>query len=317
MEIKAFLIGFEKSLIDNELTPEAARHHTLKIAKALSENDKRKIASFNSISQVNDLATNYVKRIRAKSQNEMAKANSDENANTAAISNNFRRTLAEDDEESIKVYPRIDKETKKELESEASTVLFTPVKTDRSSDNTDNFKTTQIKAVRKDSTPTKNTSSRASNDRTKRIDKVTTGKIQLSNEGKKEFAKRIAIKSPLIALGFAGSGIAALAVYAVIAAFIALFLALLISVIVVGGISALAGLIYGIIKIFTILPEGLYEIGFAFVVAGLTLALSICSYNVAVRFIPVLWKKFTEFLSNCFTKFKTYINKIRRECADI
>ncbi len=315
MEIKAFLIGFEQSLIENGLTKEASRHHTLKVAKALTDSDKKRIASFNDLVQVEELATNYVIRLRKKNESIKDTVNNDVNSTTATISKNFSKSIAvNDDKTDVKVYTRRD-DTSNKTASEAKTMLFTSVKTESTSNtDTSNFKTTQIKAVH--NREKKNSDNNfTSTESTKIISKVGNSKQQLSAEGKKEFAKRIAPKAPLIALGFVGAGVGALAVYILIGALILFFILLLVALIAVGGVGTFAGLIYGIIKIFSVLPEGLYEIGFALALAGVTLALSICSYNTAVRAIPILWKKFSDFLSGCLKKYKAYINRIRKECA--
>ena len=43
METNAFLTLFEKALIQNGFTKEAAHYHTLKVSKSLSHDDKAKI----------------------------------------------------------------------------------------------------------------------------------------------------------------------------------------------------------------------------------------------------------------------------------
>lgn len=317
MEIKAFLIGFEKSLIANDFTPEAARHHTLKVAKALSENDKKRIASFENYEQVSELATNYAVRIRIKNKESSAKINNDTSSDTAAISGNFSKSINDNNNEVVKVYPHVNKGFKNENAEDAKTLMFTSVKTEKNvTTDSSNFKTTQIKAVKREK-QTEYAFDETTNDNTKRISKVNGNKVQLSKDGKLEFNKRIAMRSPLIVFGFICAGTVAFAVYSFIAALIVMFVLLLVAVIVTGGVGTLAGFIYGIIKLFTVLPEGLYEIGFALAIAGITLALSICSYNIAVRVIPVLWRKFTDFLRSCLKKFRVYINNIRKECADI
>ncbi len=335
MEIKAFLIRFEKSLISNGFSPDTARHHTLKVAKGLTDSDKRRILAMTEDAQAEAVAQSYFARIRKRS--EVYSDASNEMANTTTISNNFRGSMPEETEDvetvavyrpkkkvntepeeiDVKVRPR--KESKEDFSDDGgATRQFSHVGKTRRAESEEtggeNVKTMKIDVVKIKSKG--EFSEEDSAGKTKTISKVNPAKVKLSPEARKEYTKELLKRSPLFVLGFAGAGIGAFIVYALIALLIAAFIALLIGVVVVGGVGTLAGLIYGIIKIFSVAPEGLYEIGFALVIAGGTMILSICSYNVAVRAIPVLWRNFTYFLTDCMNKFKTYIRRIRKECAD-
>jgi len=69
-----------------------------------------------------------------------------------------------------------------------------------------------------------------------------------------------------------------------------------------------------LIKLFSVVPEGVYEIGLALVILAVTLAASIGIYNLAVRIVPILWKRFTEFIRDKKDKLRTKLNKVRTEC---
>jgi len=342
MEIKAFLIRFEKNLIASGFSPDTARHHTLKIAKGLDESDRARILAMTSEAQADSVAKSYVARLRRRA----AVPETDTMANTSTISSNFSGSMHTGEVEKIKVYktkakPEPIETVKKDVsypdeieeaqdysatrqftqvkdasatEDGSETRQFFQVKVDTADSKEDNnVKTTKINVVKR-----REENKRSENDfgKTKNISKVTSFKKKLSPEGKKEYTKQILSRIPLFVLGFAGAGAGAFIVYALIALLIAAFIALLIGVVVAGGVGTLAGLIYGIIKLFSVMPEGVYEIGFALATCGVTMALSICSYNVAVRAVPVLWRQFTYFLTDCLNKFRTYIRRIRKECED-
>ncbi len=356
MEIKAFLIRFEKNLISNGFSQDTARHHTLKVAKSLTDADKQRILSMKEETQTDAVAGSYVARLKKRMSVPVEK--DDSMANTSTISNTFRGSMpdkSEEQDEPVKVYNNkknnndsaqtenstastLGRSEESSFEDNGETRQFTHVGTNKNEDNgetrqfshvgikdgsdesrhsdSDNVKTTKIDVIKKDGERNNKKSNSADNNRTKTISRVNSGKAKLSAEGKKEYAKKLLVRSPLFVLGFAGAGAGALIVYTLIAILIAVFIGVLVGVVAIGGIGTLAGLIYGIIKIFSVTPEGLYEIGFALSIAGATMALAICSYNIAVRAIPVLWRLFTEFLASCIAKFKTYIRKIRKECAD-
>ena len=93
-----------------------------------------------------------------------------------------------------------------------------------------------------------------------------------------------------------------------------ILVAFLVAVAAVGCIGTLAGLIYGVITLFSVVPEGIYEIGLALVIMAVTLALSIAIYNLAVRVVPILWKRFSQYLKEKRTDLRNKLNDIRTEC---
>ena len=145
---------------------------------------------------------------------------------------------------------------------------------------------------------------------------VKTEKVELTERGKVFY--RIWMRSK--GVGYAALavliGFAAVAVYALIAALIAALVGLLVAVAVAGVIATLAGLIYGIIKLFSVTPEGLYEIGLALIILGVTLAASIGLYNLAIRIVPMLWKRLTIFLKEKKEEYRAFLNDVRTECNE-
>ena len=79
------------------------------------------------------------------------------------------------------------------------------------------------------------------------------------------------------------------ALYTAVSAVIAALVAVVVAIVGVGTALALVGLIFGIIKCFSLLPVGLYEIGLAVVIAGVTMFVSVLIYNLAVRLVPKLY----------------------------
>lgn len=83
--------------------------------------------------------------------------------------------------------------------------------------------------------------------------------------------------------------------YVVVTALIVGFVGAMVAVVGIGTALTLVGLIFGIIKCFSQLPIGLFEIGFAVAIAGVTMLVSVLIYNLAVRFIPRLYSLIAHF----------------------
>ncbi|MBQ3099865.1 MAG: hypothetical protein IJC50_02630 [Clostridia bacterium] len=77
--------------------------------------------------------------------------------------------------------------------------------------------------------------------------------------------------------------------YTAVSVVIAALIAVVVAIVGVGTALALVGLIFGIIKCFSVLPVGLYEIGLAVAVTGVTMLVSVLVYNLAVRLVPKLY----------------------------
>ena len=141
-------------------------------------------------------------------------------------------------------------------------------------------------------------------------------KVELTERGKENYKSWFMSKG----LGYTAIavliGIAAFIVYCLIGVFIAALVALLVGVAAAGCIATLAGLIYGIIKLFSVTPEGIYEIGLALIIFGVTLAASIGLYNLAIRIVPMLWKRLTRFLKEKLEQYKAFLNDVRTECNE-
>lgn len=285
MEIKAFLIQFEKTLTQGGLSSDDARKHTVNVAKSLSAHDRDRISSFTTYAEVSEIANRYLRNLHAPSQTVSEPAAS---SSISAAPDSFSDTV-----------------TVKRAES-AGAPSRTLVRTLTPEYENDGHKTSRF-------------SSHASDDyeATRKIDKAAryiVPKVKLTPEGKKRYSALLFKKSPILCAVYISIGVVSFTVYALIALLITVLLAALVVSTVVGGIGSLAGLIYGVIKLFSVVPEGLYEIGFAIVIAAVSLALCICIYNLAVRIVPVLWKSFTEYLRrNVVYRLRLYFNQMRKE----
>lgn len=77
---------------------------------------------------------------------------------------------------------------------------------------------------------------------------------------------------------------------------------------------ALFGLIYGITQALTVLPVGLYEIGLAVTVGGISMMLGILIYNFAVRLMPILIHYLYVFFRFVVNKAVYLFMLIKKEC---
>lgn len=311
MEINEFLALFERALMRHGFSKEAAHHHTVKVFKSLSDEARIKIANFKNADEVDRFATAYSNRIRRLSASAAEKAR-DASADTVTVSRNFNSTINERQPEKRNV-PTASNVQKHTPPSAKKTRFADDDEVKTRSRNTKTITTTQIRKA-----PTQNG---APSGRTVKIDKIdikAASKEPLTPSGKKEYAKRIVIAAIPAGVGTVLFSLPVLMGYILISALIAFFIAILVAVTVIGGILTFAGIIYGVIALFGTVPEGLYEIGLAFVILGVTLVLAISSYNIAVRWIPILWKKYSAKVTRqLILKLKLHLNKIRKECNDL
>ena len=93
----------------------------------------------------------------------------------------------------------------------------------------------------------------------------------------------------------------------------------LITGIVAGGsVLSVLSLVYGITQIITE-PRyiGLHEIGLALVFAGITMLISVLLYNLAVRFIPALYKLIGIGLRKLAAKSKVWFELVKKGCKNL
>ena len=311
MEVKTFLICFEKSLIADGFTPESARHHTLKIAKSLKDKDKLKIKSMQNTSTVKFLADKYAARIKRLSELSVF---DEDNADTVTIARQFSESTNLSDEE-FKQYSIKDTDKHQNSQDYADkAVTNLEIKTDEIKNTGEENEDIDIKGRRRRIFRSKNSPEQQAT--TQKLDSVKDKitKVELTETGKVNYRNYMLTKGIGIGALVGLCGAASMLVYILISVLIVSLVALLVALSGIGCVGTLAGLIYGIVKLFSVLPEGLYEIGLALVILGITIAAGIGIYNLAIRIIPMLWKLFTKFLNQKKTDLRVYLNKVRTEC---
>lgn len=108
-----------------------------------------------------------------------------------------------------------------------------------------------------------------------------------------------------------------IAVWGGLAALIAGSIAALIVTAAGGTALSLIGIIYGITKLFSVMPVGLYEIGLGVLVGGCVMFTGILLYNFAVRLLPRVIKLVAQFFRYLYGQFIVLFVFLRKECAKL
>ncbi len=139
--------------------------------------------------------------------------------------------------------------------------------------------------------------------------------IAVDNKNQILFWVVVALLSPII-LGVLALIVGLfLFVFLAMATVIAGAIAALVGVVCAGTGITLFGLIYGTTQLFSVPSAGLYEIGVAAIVSGCSLFVGILLYNLAIRLMPYLMKKFGVFVRFAIRKGYLLFQFIRRECT--
>lgn len=120
----------------------------------------------------------------------------------------------------------------------------------------------------------------------------------------------ITLSVVLLALGlFAGA-------FLLLAGIIAACLGCLVALSAAGGCASLFGVVYGVVQMFSgSRPAGLYEIGFAVIIAGFTLLVGILLYNFAIRLMPIAITWLLRFFRYTVNQAVRLFLFVRRECT--
>lgn len=92
---------------------------------------------------------------------------------------------------------------------------------------------------------------------------------------------------------------------------------LLASFAAIGTAASLTGIVYGIVKMFSVPAVGLYEIGFGIIIAGVTMICGILIYNGTVRFMPWLLRKSCLLVKLAISKIKPLLSEYKRRCESL
>ena len=103
--------------------------------------------------------------------------------------------------------------------------------------------------------------------------------------------------------------------YVAVTALIIAFTGAMIAMVACGTALALVGIIYGATQCFKELPVGLFEIGVGIALGGVTMLVSVLLYNVAIRFIPRLYKVINRFGAWVFGGIGKLYTNIKKECG--
>ena len=124
------------------------------------------------------------------------------------------------------------------------------------------------------------------------------------------------ILSPLWIPLAAAAAVIIVALYIMLSLFIVLYIPLLIVLILGGSVAVLAELVYSIVKFVTgQIHIGLFELGLGFLIAALTLCLSVLIYRFGTKYAPKIWKKYWQSASKLFKKLKRLIRKLKGVCS--
>ncbi len=104
-------------------------------------------------------------------------------------------------------------------------------------------------------------------------------------------------------------------IYIAVTLLIVAFSLIMVSVVAGGTALALIGIIYGITQCFGNLPIGLFEIGLGIAIGGVTMLVSVLLYNLAVRFIPRLYKLVNRFAGTVYSKIGDLFYTLKKECG--
>ncbi len=103
--------------------------------------------------------------------------------------------------------------------------------------------------------------------------------------------------------------------YVAVTALIVAFAGAMVGVVACGTALALVGIIYGATQCFKNLPIGLFEIGVGVTLGGVTMLVSVLLYNIAIRYIPRLYKLVSRFGAWVFGGIGKLYTNIKKECG--
>ena len=103
--------------------------------------------------------------------------------------------------------------------------------------------------------------------------------------------------------------------YVAVTALIAALAAAMIAVVACGTALALIGIIYGATQCFKNLPIGLFEIGVGVALGGVTMLVAVLLYNLAIRYVPKLYKLVSRFGGWVFGGIGQLYTNIKKECG--
>lgn len=302
MDISVFKRSLCNALVERGVAPETAQHHVTALIKTFTDDDIAEISAYsaaNTTSAVASIADSISEVLLEKAPAEApkneksAKPISESDAITAEFSAQRSKATASSPkaEKPRPVSERPLREKRREPNGYAS-----GEKSNRSA--------ARAEAPKKQVT------------KPKRAPKPSHQATE-NEQGKKKFWTIFWCVSPITAflavVFFAAFGF----MYAAVAACMIALVVALIAVIAAGSVISLISFIYGIIKLFSVVPEGIYEIGLGFVVMGITMFVGIAIYNIAVRLLPLVFPCIKKLYGYTMIQIKTLYYYIKEECCKL
>lgn len=93
------------------------------------------------------------------------------------------------------------------------------------------------------------------------------------------------------------------------------FSAAMIACVAIGTALSLVGVIYGIIEAVKIPVLGIFEVGIGISIGGVTILVALLLYNIAMRYLPILYKLITRFARYVIEKIADLFYNIKKECG--
>jgi len=301
MEFNAFLNALKNALVERGIDSSSAQRHVTALARTFTESDIKEIQQYNSASEFSELADNLASAIKKRAAAKTTAAQAASPSPQAAPST------------SQKPLPTTVKQpqTAPKKESPLNTASIPAADLQRRQPQPARPSPAPADAShRRQNPPSQPPRKKVAKPEPK--DDIEA--MEIHENGQRIFWIALACLSPvLLFLAVVFFGIFGF-MYGAVAFSIVFCVTALILLVAAGSAVSLIGLIYGIIRIFSIPAEGFYEIGLAVVVIGIVTLCSILLYNLALRFIPKLFKLIHKLFLFSVTKIKELYRYLKKEC---
>lgn len=300
MTRQQFLEEFQSALSDQGASPEFIDEQSALISgkiEALSDTEFEKSANGENIAM---LARSSMEEYLSRTRHTQEKEPEVQDENEATI---ITRPVSEKQSETPAV---TDEETKK--------IDTVPEKEASSKDDSFSDKGDDIVTV--DMTPIVSHKKKTESDKKSFIKRLTERAENKSST--LIFTVLTVLAFPLILFGsFVAIGVL-FGLYFALAALVVALIFGIIAVVCGGGLTSIVALLYGATQIMQE-PRyvGMHEIGFALIVAGATILVSVLLYNVAIKLIPWILSKASVIFKALVVRVKRIAEKARKGCEKL
>lgn len=285
MEFNAFLAALKSSLVERGIDQNTADRYVTAVSRSFKEDDLHRIATYQKPSDFASLSDNLsaaIKRKKAAETPNKSSAAAPAQQSPARIAPQSRSAAS-----SRRVRPTQNTQAAPEKKSFPDNVI-------------DFFRTLPARFSAAKKKPAQ--------------DDNDSEFMEVGENGKKIFWIAFACLSPLLLFfllvyfGFFA------ALYVAVALAIVFCVIVLVLLVAAGSAVALIGLVYGVIRLFSIPAEGLYEIGLAIIIIGLVMLFGVLIYNLALRVLPLLFRQIKRLFLFTFDKLKALYYYLKKEC---